>query len=137
MNRKKALAAIKAAVICGVISTVITLFASLVALHRGQYNLTGMNITVFSFADVVLMAGLTLGIFFKNRGCALVMFVYFVFCKYIQWSTQIRLSQLNFAGVVIGFIFLYYYFQGIRGTFAYQRLKKEEAQLPPPWEPQA
>lgn len=134
MNREKALAAIKAAVICGIISTVITLIATLVALRKGQYSITGMNISVFSFADVVLMAGLTLGIFLKNRTCALVMFVYFVFCKYLQWSAQIRLSQVNIAGVLTGLIFLYYYFQGVRGTFAYQKLKKEEI---PPVEPEA
>ncbi len=134
MNREKALAAIKAAGICGIISTVITLIAALVALRKGQYTITGMNISVFSFADVILLAGLTLGIYRKSRACAVVMFVYFVFCKYIQWSTQIRLSQVNFAGVIMGLIFLYYYFQGVRGTFAYQKLKKEEV---PPVEPEA
>ena len=136
MNREKALAAIKAAGICGVISTAITLVATLVALSKGNYSLSGVSISVLTFIDVILMAGLTLGIFLKNRPCALLMFLYFVVSKYIQWSAQIRLSQVNIAGLVIGLIFLYYYFHGVRGTFAYQKLKKEEAELPPPWDPE-
>jgi hypothetical protein len=34
-------------------------------------------------------------------------------------------------GVFLGLIFVYFYFQGIQGTFAYHKLKKEHGGPPP------
>ncbi len=137
MNREQAQKAIKGAAVCGVISTVITLIATLLALTRGSYEITGVHISIFSFVDVVLMAGLTVGLFLKNRVCAVLMFVYFVICKYLQWSAQIRgISPVNGSSFVFGLFFLYFYFRGILGTFAFQKLKNEDDAALPPYPPE-
>ena len=105
---------IRGAVIVGCISTVVTLAAVLI-------SLTGVNFFGFSawqFLDVALLAGLTFGIYKKSRTCAVIMLVYFIISKLLL----IRMTGVG-GGTVLSLVFLYYYAQGIAGTFQYHRLK--------------
>lgn len=122
MTDSEAARHIKNAWIAGIISSVVTLVASLLPLFGT--SVAGFNL--FNLADVALIAGLTFGIWRKSRVCALVMVGYFVASKII-----LVFKTGNAAGLVVGAVFTYYYFQGVRGTFAWHRLRKEESAEPP------
>lgn len=122
MTKEKADSSIRAAWICGIISTAITLIATLIGVFRGGLNFSGFHFSLFTFIDVFLMGGLTVGIFFKSRVCAVLMLAYFMWCKYVQWHVGVGAVP-----IVMGLLFLYFYAQGAWGTFVYHALKKKEA----------
>jgi serine/threonine-protein kinase len=126
MDKEKAASAIKAAFYCGIISTSLTLIATLIGMYRGSLRVGGIEFSVFSLIDVVLMIALTVGLYFKSRVCATLMLVYFVYCKYVQWSAGVQMP-----GLFLALTFLYFYIQGVRGTLAFHKLKKNEASQPP------
>lgn len=126
MDLKKALSAIKAAIICGIFSSAITLIATAIGIYKGEVEFEGMHFNALMLIDVGLLVGLTVGLFFKSRVCAVLMLVYFVLSKWMQWS-----QQISVASIIVGVAFLYFYFQGALGTFAYHKLKKLEANQPP------
>lgn len=99
---------IKNAFIAGCVSGSITLIVTLIAL--GGHDLTGVG--GFLVFDAILIFGLTYGIYKKSRWAAVAMFVYFVVSKGMQ------VAGGNTQGIGIGLLFLYFYFQGVRGTFA-------------------
>ena len=121
MDLEKANSAIKTASICGLVSALITLIATLVSILNGGLVFGDLRISIFTFFDVALMGGLTVGIYFKSRVCAVLMLVYFLLCKYMQWS-----AGINFTALVVGIAFIYCFIQGVRGTFSYHALKKKE-----------
>ncbi|HTJ79754.1 MAG TPA: hypothetical protein VL357_12235 [Rariglobus sp.] len=121
MDISKAKSAIKRSFICGIISTFITLIATLVVLYRGDFRLSGVPISIYTLVDVILMAGLTTGLFFKSRICAILMVTYFLWSKYMQFSSGMEIPPVAF---VVSLVFLYFYIEGMRGTFAYHRLKR-------------
>ena len=53
------------------------------------------------------------------RTCAVVMFIYFLISKIL---VVVETGQAS--GLVMGVVFLYFYWQGVVGTFAYHRLMK-------------
>jgi len=122
MTDSDALRHIKNAWIAGIISSVVTLIASLLPLFGA--SIAGFNL--FNLADVALIAGLTVGIWRKSRICALIMLVYFIASKVMLIS-----KTGNSAGLIMGAVFAYFYFQGVRGTFAWHKLQKETAGEPP------
>jgi hypothetical protein len=125
MNLEKASSAIKAAFVCGVLSTVLTLIATVIGIFHGGIKFGDTEFSAFMLIDVVLLAGFTIGLFFKSRVCASLMLIYFIWCKYLQWSVEIKAPMF-----IIGLAFLYFYAQGARGAFAYHKLKKKEASQP-------
>jgi hypothetical protein len=126
LNLEKASSAIKAAFICGIVSTLLTLSATLVGIFHGGVKFGNAEFSALMLIDVGLLAGLTVGLFFKSRTCALLMVGYFVWCKATQWS-----AEINYPGFIVGLLFLYFYVSGARGTFVYHRLRKEEANQAP------
>jgi hypothetical protein len=106
---------IRNAWIAALISAAVTLVVSLLALagnHVGPF--TGAELL-----DVVFILALAFGISRKSRVCAVVMFVYFVFSKYLLIR---QTGQLN--GLFMGVVFLYFYALGVAGTFEYHKLRK-------------
>ena len=118
MNMDKASSSVKAAFFCGIFSTAVTLVATVIGMAQGSIKYSGMEFSVWTFLDVAVLGGLTIGLFFKSRVCATLMLVYFVWCKYVQWSSEIKVST-----VVVGLAFLYFYAQGVRGAFVFHSLK--------------
>lgn len=110
---EKANKAIKRAWIVGLIWAGLTLIAALISMSKGG--------SLWRLVDVFLIFGLTFGIYRKSRICAVIIFVYCV--------VSIILSSIN-AGrpaVSAGMVFLlYFFFQGIRGTFAYHKITETE-----------
>ncbi len=119
---QKAKTDIKNAWIAGAISGVITLVFALIAMSSAEIR-QNMGIDAWLWIDVVLIFGLTFGIYKKSRICAVLMFVYFAISKLIQFSSG------QFGGAFVAVLFLYFYFQGMRGTFTYHKLKQEQQQV--------
>jgi len=114
--RKKIKSAWVAAAISGSITLVVTLVA-----------MSGTDILGFSaweLIDVGLIFGLAFGIYKKSRACAVVMLTYFVISKIILMVQSGKPS-----GVVLSIIFIYYFWQGVSGTFAYHKLKNRNPAL--------
>lgn len=108
---------IKHARIAAMISGVITLAASTTLIFKqseSQFSLFNM----LSLFDALIIFSMAYGIYKKSRVCAVLMFEYFLFSKLFIMSTS---SQINLAAIIVGSIFLYFLFQGIRGTFAHHK----------------
>ncbi len=109
---------IKNAWITGIISGTITLIFTLIAMNGNQL----MGFSVWNLTDVVLIFGLTFGIYKKSRTCALAMLAYFLLSKII-----IIVQTGSFNGSLLAIVFIYYYVYGVIGTFAYHRHLKQNA----------
>jgi hypothetical protein len=109
---------IKNAWITGIVSGTMTLLFTLIAMYGT--NLLGFS--VWNLSDVVLIFGLTFGIYKKSRTCAVVMLAYFLLSKIIIIS-----QTGSFNGSLLAIVFIYYYSYGIIGTFAYHKHLKENA----------
>ncbi len=106
---------IKNAWIAGIISGCITLAVTIIAM-------SGTSILGFSsweLIDVALIFGLTFGIYKKSRTCAVLMLVYFIISKIMIMAETGKPS-----GIIVALIFIYYYFQGMIGTFQYHKLMR-------------
>ena len=114
MDLQKAEKAIKSAWIAAVVSGAITLLVAVLALIGVRI----FNFTAWVLIDVVLIFGLAYGIYRKNRICAVIMFVYFVVSKIYMF-----VGSGGITGIPLAIIFCYFFFQGIRGTFAYHKIK--------------
>jgi len=103
---------IKHAWIAGLISAGVTLLFTLMAI----FGVKMMGFGVGEILDVALILGLTYGIYRKSRVCAVLMLAYFVISKIILFK---QTGQFN--GVLVAVAFIYYYAQGVAGTFAYHK----------------
>jgi hypothetical protein len=126
MTAPQAKTHIKHAWIVGVVTAAMTLFASLLPLFG--VSLVGFNL--WTLTDFVLIAGLTFGISRKSRTCALIMLVYFVVSK-----SMFVAATGDIASAALGAIFAYFFFQGVRGAFAWHRLAKAPVAQPPELKP--
>lgn len=105
---------IRNACIAGTISGVLTLLVTLIC--AAGVDIPGLDFDLWNFFDVLLIFGLTFGIYNKNRVCAVLMLVYFVGSKVLMWQESGSVSGLGMAA-----LFGYFFLQGILGTFAYHR----------------
>ncbi len=94
------------------IALAITLLLSVIALS----GLSSAGYSAWHLIDVVLVAGLAFGIYRKSRACAVVMFVYFLISRIL---TAVETGHVR--RLLVGAVFLYFYWQGVVGTFAYHR----------------
>lgn len=113
MDQEQAEKAIKTAWSAGIISGVLTLIVTLVAMAGYSF----MDFSAWNLLDVAVIAGLTFGIYRKSRTCAVVMLVYFIGSKFLIWSETKSVS-----GLPMALIFSWFFFQGMRGTFAWHSL---------------
>ena len=99
--------------IAGFVSAIITF---LVILLSASGNDLGYHLSWWSLLDVFLMVGLSLGVREKSRVCAVLMLIFYLFSKGVMIVETGKLSGMG-AGT---FIWIYFFAQAIRGTFAYQ-----------------
>ncbi len=81
----------------------------------------------FAIVNVLLFYGLSFGVYKRSRACAIVIVVYYLFAKIIliiTWSSEDVTNLIIFTSLAIAF--LYFYSQGVRGTFVYHKLTKEK-----------
>lgn len=123
MDETKALYFIKGAVGAGSISGVTTLIISIysIIVDGPLGNLTNpISPGIFGLLDAIFVFGITFGIYKKSRVCAVVMFIYFLISKIIL------LAHMNIFSIGIAVIFLYIFFNGIRGTIYYHNHNKKD-----------
>lgn len=113
MDHEQAEKSIKAAWNAGAISGALTLIITIVAMAGYEF----MGFSAWNLVDVMVIAGLTFGIYRKSRTCAVIMLVYFIGSKLLIWSETKSVS-----GLPMAIIFGWFFVQGVRGTFAWHSL---------------
>lgn len=116
MNQVQAEKGMKDAVITGVIAIVVT--AMLTLIYASGAGLS--HIDPWNIADLLIMAGLTYGIYRKNRFCAGAMPFYYLSVKTVLW-----VGERAFIGVPLALIFAYFFVRGAQGAWAYHKLIRE------------
>jgi serine/threonine-protein kinase len=114
------LSKIKGAWVAALVSASLTLVLILIAISGTRIY----SFDAWALIDVFLILGLAFGIYRKNRACAVVMLVYFVFSKIV-----LLIEGAPAASLPMAFIFLYFYWQGVVGTFRYHALLKQSSPL--------
>ncbi len=74
----------------------------------------------YMFIDVVLAFGLSFGIYKKSRICAVIMFGYYIASRIFFWEV-LKGDPL---GLILSITFIYFFWQGVQGTFAYHKITK-------------
>ena len=75
-----------------------------------SWSIAGSNLW-----DILLMSLLTLGLYKRNRVCAMALFLFFLLGK----INQINHWTLSWAGIIIWLVFLSMFFMGIKWTLRY------------------
>jgi serine/threonine-protein kinase len=109
---------IKHAWIAGLISGSITLVFVFLALSGNGVA----GIDAWALVDAVAILGLTYGVYRKSRACAVLLFAFFLANKLMMWSAAG--SAGTAASAPLALVFLYYFGQGIAGTFQYHKAKE-------------
>lgn len=113
MRREEAEKAIKNAWTAGIVSGVLTLVVTIIAM--AGYSVLGFS--AWNLLDVAVIGGLTFGIYRKSRTCAVSMLIYFLASKLMLWTETRSLS-----GLPVALLFSWYFVQGVRGAFAWHGL---------------
>ncbi|KAI9134593.1 serine/threonine-protein kinase [Acaryochloris sp. CCMEE 5410] len=104
---------IKTAWIAGIVLAVLTFLIGI---------LSGSD-TSFWLIDVVISAGLTFGIYKKVRACAVLMLIYYILGRLLWVSAALESGEgVNPAAIGLGGAFIYFYVQGVKGTYTHHRL---------------
>ncbi|WP_026688556.1 hypothetical protein [Alteribacter aurantiacus] len=78
-----------------------------------------------SFIDIFILFLLSFGVYKGSRACAIILLAYYLFNQlFLRLTTDLT----NVGSLIVVALFSYLFIQGIRGTFEYQRLKKESLQ---------
>jgi hypothetical protein len=112
MHLEQANKAIKQAWIAGLVSAVLSIFVAVFLMANSGGSLMG-------FVDVAIMVVLSIGVYKKSRVAATLLFVIFVASK--VW---LIVTTGNFTGGILAAVFAVFFFQGMRGTFAYHKHQK-------------
>ena len=82
-------------------------------------------ISIWNLVDVALIFGLSFGIYKKNIICAVIMLAYFVCSKiFIMFISQNLIQSIS--GIPLSLVFIYFFFEGVRGIFTYFDLEESE-----------
>ena len=108
---------IKYAWVAGVISISITILLTLISMSGTDI----LGLDAWAFLDVALMTIFVFGIYKKSRVCAILMLSLFSANKIIMWLETGAIS-----GLPLALVFLWFYTQGVIGTFQYHRLVKSQ-----------
>jgi serine/threonine-protein kinase len=71
--------------------------------------------------NAALFFGLAFGIYKKSRTCAIMLFAYFTISQIF-----LRIETGQTSGLFVSIIFIYFFWQGVSGTFAYHKLKNHK-----------
>jgi hypothetical protein len=72
------------------------------------------------FLHVALAYGLTIGLYYKNRSCAMLLLLYYVVTR-----LMIMAQTQKVGGVISTLLFLYFLSQGVLGTIEYHRIIRQ------------
>ncbi len=120
MDYAKAQKGVKQAAIVAFVSAAMTFALVLSALLLdAKGRLEAWN-DPLNFFDAALIAGLGFAVLRYSRTAALVLFLYFLISKVVSAPGLDHTHQL------LGWVFLYFFWKGIRGSFAYHALRGQE-----------
>jgi hypothetical protein len=108
---------IKHAWIAATISGSITLSVTVFAIFGNSI----LGFSAWELIDVAFIFGLAFGIYKKSRTCAVLMLIYFIGAKIL-----IMLETGKPSGLIMAIVFIYYFAQGVAGTFEYHKLVREQ-----------
>jgi len=119
---QKALGNIKVAYIAAFISAAITFIVAIASLWVELF----VGLDIFALIDVVIIFFLAiLLVTIKSRVASIILFVLHLFSQIVLHVNNPNLSVWN---ILQALGFLCFYLQGILGTFAYHKLRKQETQ---------
>ncbi len=113
MTLQDANKAIKDAWVAGLITVIATIALTFIYASGPGFA----HVALWNWVDILVLAGLSYGIYRKSSLCAAIMLVYYLGSKAILWT-----DERAFIGVPIALIFAYFFWRGIQGTRAYHQL---------------
>ena len=124
MNTEASLNHIRNGYIAALISVGITIAAYLLQIDANDINL-------FSdpsiFIDVIIGLILAFGIYKRSRVCAVIMLIYFIVGKIIYYNEMTYYGiNLDIQTIVVALVFIYFYAQAVRGTFAFHKTNNQK-----------
>jgi hypothetical protein len=120
---KKAIKHIKTAWIAGITIGSLLIIFSIIFLLTEEKPIYGLYITIYSLLIIGISVTtfiLSYGIYKKSRVCAIIMLI-----SYVSKALESIIAG-SVGNALIFIIISYFFFQGVRGTFAYHRLINEE-----------
>ena len=110
---------IAGAIVCGISLAVAALFTA-VSSSKDMLPASPLEI----FISVIIIGGLTIGVYFKSRACVILLCGLFILDKIVTWALTGKMG-----GVFLSVVIMYYFALGIQGTFTYHKLKKKNPNL--------
>ncbi|MGE8500574.1 MAG: hypothetical protein ACN6O6_23995 [Pseudomonas sp.] len=104
--------------VAGIISSSATLFMIARVLSSGATSAHGID--EWALIDVAIMLGLCIGVYKKSRTCAILMVLFYIIGKLSMLADGASLIALP-----VSLVFLWFFFQGVVGTFQFHRWKRE------------
>ena len=105
-HRKK----IRNAVVAGSISTAVTVLMALTQVLDSGYG---------GIIDAFIIFALTMGVLFRNRACAVLLFVYWVIAKLVM----LGMGMVGWMGLPLGVLFGYFFYGAIPATFQLHKIR--------------
>jgi hypothetical protein len=121
MNMDEAIKACKNGATAAFISGTMTTLLVATAMLRDTSDELALWNDPTNLVDIVLIFGCAFGMLKYSRTAAVSIFVYFIISK-----TAITLETGQTSGLVMSFVFLYFFARAIQGSFAYKKLRKAE-----------
>ena len=124
---------IRNAWVAAIVSGSLTLLITLAMMSKTTVDILGFYALIFVYLaeffggfykmiiDVVLFFGLGFGIYKKSRACATMLLVYFIISQIL-----LRIETGQTSGLFVSILFIYFFWQGVSGTFAYHKLKNHK-----------
>lgn len=70
-------------------------------------------------ASIVIVFGLSVGVFFKSRACAVLLLAFYALDKMFTLAVNPKAVT-----IILSLVFIYLFYKGVKGTFAYHNLVK-------------
>src|ERR1044072_9265511 len=116
MDLKAAEHAILGAWVSGIVAGGLALIKSVISLVMAGPDLRWL--AILGLTDPIILFALTYGVSEKRRVCAILLCSYFVIGSIAIW-----IQSGKPVGLIVTAFLSYFFFQGIRGAFAYQRIR--------------
>ena len=123
MEISEALKNIKYGYIAALVSAGITVVLNFLQFDAGDVNLFSDPVVLY---DVIIILLLAFGIYKKSRVCAIAMLIYFILGKIFQFQEYASYGiDTPPSTYLVAVVFIYFYFQAVRGTIAFHKINKK------------
>ena len=123
MEISEALKNIKYGYIAALVSAGITVVLNFLQFDAGDVNLFSDPVVLY---DVIIILLLAFGIYKKSRVCAIAMLIYFILGKIFQFKEYASYGiDTPPSTYLVAVVFIYFYFQAVRGTIAFHKINKK------------